>query len=207
METERLQLPVFFGPFLASITSTSQFFVSLIFIHKFALRCSNQPANVKRYCWRIVWFQYISIVHLSPHFLDSQWSLQEQSLSVIGFQPWFVSTGFNRQVSGFVQLERYASGRHLWKWFRRRTLKHSCCMVWLSRMHIGCTEHAMLDTFSKTVGLISASVLKCFRLSPSRYDNNGMHLAKFQILHTADSADWNVRYNWNTHKIKTLAFR
>lgn len=147
----------------------------------------------------------ISIVHLSPHFLSMEESAGTESLS--DRVSALVSTGFNRQVSGFVQLERYASGRHLWKWFRRRTLKHSCCMVWLSRMHIGCTEHAMLDTFSKTVGLISASVLKCFRLSPSRYDNNGMHLAKFQILHTADSADWNVRYNWNMHKIKTLAFR
>lgn len=51
---------------LSSPLSPAQasFFVSLIFIHKFALRCSNQPANVKRYCWRIVWFQLFISVHI-----------------------------------------------------------------------------------------------------------------------------------------------
>lgn len=90
METDRLQLPVFFGPFLASITSTSQFFVSLIFIHKFALRCSNQPANVKRYCWRIVWFQlFISMEESAGK------SLSDRVAALVVCQPagfWFCPT-------------------------------------------------------------------------------------------------------------------
>ncbi len=88
----------------------------LIFIH-IALKCSNQPANVKRYCWSIVWFQLFCGLKTSQiTFLDSQFDsmekcLQEQSLKTFCDRFSALVCVRDREVCGFVQLERYATGR------------------------------------------------------------------------------------------------